>query len=323
MKTRNIGKSIALLALLTSCSTEELTTNATPTPGQQVTITASLGSSTDTDKPGTRMSYDENTDTEVGGLLTKWTEGDAFNIMLYNSIVGVEGEPQLFTLDAASIGKTEGTFTGTAPDAGSGYVIYYPANKIKNRDEFRAFSYTTPMQVQKGNGNRDHLTAYHSIKLTTEADYTKIDFSEGYQSSCMKFILTLPDGDDIVPKTITLASVGVTKCFYATNSNGVDAGDIASLSMELSGITLTGTGRTITAYMMMSYRDVYLSPEGITVTVDAEDGSSYSQHIETPLINGNALLSLEGGKMHTIIAKNMKKVEPSNARPGGFAIRRI
>lgn len=312
MKTRSLCKSIALLALLTACSTEELTTNAAPTPGQQVTITASLGSSNaDADKPGTRMGYEPNTDATVGGLLTKWTANDAFNIMTYNSNTKEEGTPQPFTLDAASIGKTEGTFIGTAPAASSKYVIYYPANKITKKADFLDFSYAG--QVQKGNGNPDHLTNYHSIKLETKADYTEIDFSKGRQSSCMKFVLTLLGDDEIVPKTITLASADDRTCFYATNRGTGDLtiGDIASLSMELSDIELTSTERTITAYMMMSYQDVYLSTEGSTVTVEATDGSSYTQFIETPVIDNAYSSLLESGKMHTITAKNMKKV-PNN-----------
>ena len=313
MKTRVICMGIALLSLVTSCTNEELVNpnpeGATPTPGQQVTITATLpGSGNDADKPGTRMGYDENADAAVGGLLTHWTTGDAFNILPYNGDTGAEGDPQTFTLDAASAGKNEGTFTGTAPAASSEYAIYYPAGKIKNSADFSAFAYAG--QVQKGNGNRDHLTAYHSIRLGTEADYTKIDFSDCYQSSCMKFVLTLPGDEEIVPKTITLATAKGRESFYATNrgDGSVGKGDIASLSMEVEDITLTGTEHTITAYMMMSCQEVGLeSSEGLTVTVDAEDGSSYSQSINTA--DGYQYLVLESGKMHTLTAKNMTKVE--------------
>lgn len=280
------------LALTTSCTTDELVSPVTPTPGQQVTITASLGGG-DHATPDTRMDYTPNTDATIGGLITTWTEGDAFNIVpMYSTAV------ETFTL-VAGAGTSTGTFEGTAPDdKGEGYIILHPST-IKSTKEFLNFSYTG--QTQKGNNNLTHLTAYHSMELLTK-DYTTIDFSKPlYQSSCMKFVLTLPEA--IIPKKITLDSADGSTCFFTTNGKFVKESakpDASSLSLLLDNFDATNT---ITAYMMMAYLDVTLPAAGITVTVVAADGSNYTQTI----VPASDKLSLAGGKMHTITASKMAK----------------
>ncbi|WP_300699959.1 hypothetical protein [Bacteroides sp.] len=63
--------------------------------------------------------------------------------------------------------------------------------------------------------------------------------------------------------------------------------------------------------MMMSCQEVILPETGITVTVDAEDGSSYTQTILTPKVEGKDV-TLKGGKIHTITASRMTKLEPAS-----------
>lgn len=278
------------LALTTSCATDELVSPVTPIPGQQVTITASLGGG-DHATPDTRMDYTPNDDTSIGGLLTTWAEGDAFNITTFGNTA------QTFTL-VTGAGTSTGTFGGTAPDADEEYLIYHPST-IKSSGEFLNFAYTG--QIQQGNDNLAHLTAYHSMELLTD-NYTTIDFSNPrYQSSCMKFVLTLPDV--ITPRKITLASADGSTCFFTNNGEyaKVDAkANASSLSLDLENFDATNT---ITAYMMMAYLDVTLPAAGITVTVVAADGSNYTQTI----VPASDKLSLAGGMMHTITASNMAK----------------
>ena len=294
------------LLLGTSCTTDEPVTPATPTPGQQVTITASLGSSTDrnlssANKPGTRMVY--TPDEASAGLKIKWEKDDAFKIGPINDIYN-PASVQTFTLTTGE-NTTEGTFSGTAPAKDNMYVILHPAS-IEDYDDFYLFSYT--VQEQTGNDNRSHLTKFHSI-IKYVTDYTTIDFStidtDKYeaQSSCMKFVLT--PGAAITPTKITLASADGDECFYKNNSNLVIP--VSSLSLNLSNFTPIAANGTITAYMMMSCATVTLPDAGITVTVDATDGSSYAQTIVPA-----SRTQLAGGKMHTITAKNMTKVEPNN-----------
>ena len=281
------------LVLVTSCATEELVDpnpgGTTPTAGQQITITASLGS--DNGKPGTRMDY---TPDDAGtGMKTTWATGDAFNIVPVDKDDSEGTDAQTFTLDNASIGKSTGNFTGTAPTNGTSYIIYHP-KEITSSVGFENFSYAE--QVQKGNDNRNHLTAKHSIKKKV-TNYMDIDFAADVtQSSCMKFVLT--PGQAITPTKITLASADGSECFYTTNKSTVKA---YSLSLTLKDFGTIAADGTITAYMMMSHQKVTLPDAGIIVTVYANNGSSYTQTI-IPASD----TTLESGLMHTITANDMK-----------------
>ena len=286
-----------LLGLVTSCTTDELV-NPNPeasTPGgsgQQITITATLGDANSA-APGTRMGYAP--DDAGTGLKTTWAAGDAFNIVPFSN--NTYGTAQLFTLDKAShdasADKSTGTFTGTEPATSSLYYIFHPANKIKTEQEFYSFSYVG--QVQTENGNSSHLTAYHSIEFLTD-NYQTINFNNTppnnnvYQSSCMKFVLTLPVG--ITPTKITLATADGSTCFYSNN----DGSATAKLELGLSGFdATTSDASTITAYMMMSFLAVKLPEAGITVIVSAADGSSYARTITL-----DKETTLGSGKTHTI-----------------------
>lgn len=285
-----------ILGLVTSCATDELVNPnpANPTPGQQVTITATLGNN-DNATPGTRMDYE----TDGTGLKTTWAAGDAFNIV---PVEYREKKHQTFTLPkgtddgvSAGAGTTSGTFTGTAPEVGTTYNVYHPKS-ITTSELFDTFSYIG--QVQTKDDPRGHLTDKHSIRLTGLTSYNTITFNTPTaQSSCMKFVLALPAPTGITPTKITLASADGSTCFYGNNSGSHTT---ARLELGLSGFAATtNDANTITAYMMMSCKDVTLPEAGIIVTVTTADGSNYTRTITAPPVDGEPVV-LEGGKTHTI-----------------------
>lgn len=313
---------LALTAVAATACTADLPqpdeAEGSGTIGQQVTITAiaTNGNATNSSTPGgsTRISYTPGLN---GGLTATWAAGDVLNIMPVDGSSQAAGTTQPFTLDEACAGQATGTFSGTEPTADAGktidaYRVMHPAS-VKSEEKFKSFSYLG--QVQTGNDSRSHLSQRHAIITDGLKNYQMVDFNtvKLEQSSCMKFVLTVP-GAAITPRKITLASADGSKCFYTTNDNSVgESSKSASLSLDLDGFNgLITANSTITAYLMMASCKVILPEAGLIVTIDANDGSSYSQTIATPGKDGKAAI-LESGKMHTITASQMVKVVKTEA----------
>lgn len=283
-RTLNHLMSVALVATLsgalaTGCSSEDLTTpdSKNPTKGQPITITAGLPQTADT-----RMGY-----TEVDkALKTVWTAGDAYQV---TSDPTDESQAKEFTLNSEDDGQALGRFTGESPATTGTYTIFYPSS-IKTTELFNNFSYEG--QVQTGNNNMDHLSAYHCMKKTT-ADFQNFSFSKTSgtvdfsQSSVMKFDLSgIPE--QITPNRIILG-FSYQSPFYSNNSTSSKRN---SLPIALSGVENT---QAITAYMAMSINKVSLKAnERIIVAVEC---SGFYYYKEITIAKTTALNS---GLLHTI-----------------------
>lgn len=206
-KTMNTYKLLpaALAAiLLTACTNTQLP-EATPAPAKQITITAyTAGHTNDAD---TRLAYTDGDNTQANKKLTvSWGEvagekpdnpnPDA--IMLYRG-----AESRIFTLQSKT--GNQGTFTGTAFTVETGtYNAFYPAAKAlqapgepSNAAPATAYNqcvFNMAGQAQTGDRDASHLSNYHYMTATNQADVENIKFA--HRVAILKLIITLPVGEN-------------------------------------------------------------------------------------------------------------------------------
>lgn len=236
---RSFAIATALVALATSCSENEEIPAAsqaqTQQTGEPVTLTAVC------DMPETKVSYAEG----EGRLEVFWKTDDAFR--LYSGGAAPIGN---FILAAADNGKKSGKFDGTAP-AGT-FNAFFPASA--ENTPWSALNASYENQQQDGAGTTAHLARYNymmakEIVIANNQPTARINFA--HLGSVMQFDITLPEGYkpevDGQPTEITLTAPGMTKSVKPSGGAG-DA--TSSLTLKLTGITLTPIAKTFTAYMM-------------------------------------------------------------------------
>lgn len=252
-------------------------------------------------------------------IRTYWEEDD---IIVANATPGNYNYVYSFNLTEGQ-GTSTGTFecriaiNGTTPSylESGAWTIYFPGSSIRAEEDYLKHSYAG--QVQKGNGNMDHLKNFHTLRLicsdnTTVFDNSYIELSGENleESSCMKFNLSgLPE---IIPSEVTLsysAPPGYSSsCFSIYNRlNEWWTCPVTSDNSTSSKMTLKledfSPCTEIAAYMMMSNYPVYLHDGGtLKVTVTADDGTRYVCNKEM-----TRDVTLNGGKLHSITCKEWKE----------------
>lgn len=308
--TRNliIAASFITSFVLSGCTEEKPA--ALPESNEEVTwrITASLEDS----EPATRLDYFES----GKALKAYWSSEDqiAANgkpstfdyVYVFDLIEGANTSTGVFQCTASTTGKIPQLLKTPS------WTLYYPGSKIRCESEYLNFSYAG--QVQKGNGNMDHLDDYHTIRIicTDQSEESStifqdafIDFSgnDNDESSCMKFNLSnLPS---ITPTEVSLkysAPEGEddSACFYQYNVLERSWGGIQSnlstsnkISIRLEDFEPCSEA---TVYMMMSNRKVDLKAGGtLTILVKSKEGKLYSC---SKTLKSDA--TLEGGRLHKI-----------------------
>lgn len=267
----------------------------------------------------TRLSYHE----EGKAIKTLWEEGD---VLTANAVPGNEIYAYTFTLEEGA-GTATGIFKCEMTDperiSSQAWTIYYPGSTIRGEQDYFAFSYKG--QVQRGNGNMDHLKEYHTIRLNctdnnitdtfkdTFIDFSREDMIE--QSSCLKFNLTeLPSIRPIEMSIKYSAPSGYSSnCFHKYNFLNYwwsgdflpdsDCSDKMTLALEDFDKT-----ESITAYMMMSNYPVTLKAGGrLEISVRSDDNFLYT--CERILMSD---ATLDGGRLHSISGSVWKKTEISD-----------
>lgn len=265
-------------------------------------------------EPETRLFYEK---TEIEGreaIMTKWSEGD---VIALSPNPGISGKTTLFEL-VDGVGTTSGVFAYDTDSYNSGgwssslWTVYYPGDKIQSDYDFFNFSYSG--QIQKGNGNIDHISDYHTLMVRAAELGHNVGFSEDMvditaenveESSCMK--LKLENLPEIIPVEVSLSYItpnqGITPFFYIYNRAGswwtsdYPPKDDKTETMILKLEDFEATS-DITAYMMLSNGPLYVKSGGsFRIVVTASDSTSYECRKR---INRDA--ELKGGRLHSITA---------------------
>lgn len=271
--------------------------------------------------PDTRLSYHEATVDGKKVMKTLWSEGDALTA---NATPGNETNAYTFNLI-----KGEGTGIGVfecnnypngynpAYLSSDAWTIYFPGTIQKEQDYF---DFTYLGQVQNGNGNKDHLKDYHSLRLSCTTINTLVAFDNSFidlsgeeleESSCMKFNLSgLPSG--VVPDEIKLSylngSGAPVNIFHTHNTlsswwaGASPVGDkTSSMSLDLEGFSETAS---ITAYMMLSNASLDVKAgHRFRVTVTAKDGKGY--YCDKTI---GSDLTIKGGTLNSITCTNWTEI---------------
>ena len=260
------------------------------------------------DSSDSRLTYEEVTVSGKKGLKTRWSESDN---LVANALPSSKEYVYLFELEEGN-GSSTATFTcknGYPTNfSTNAWTLYYPGN-ITCEQDYLNFTYTG--QVQNGNGDTQHLTQFHTMRLPindgTQSTFngeTHINFSGDNleQSACMKFNLSgLPS---IKPTNISLTylneSGSPANQFYTHNcldewwgTQNPNRETVSTLSLALENFTQTST---VTAYMMMSnYPTTVKAGAKFKVTVTDNNGKKY--YCEKAINKNTSLL---GGHLHSI-----------------------
>ena len=282
-----------------------------------MTITVGLpGGETDT-----RLDFAETDFEGRRAIRTYWEKGD---IIIANANPSSSSHAYSFNLS-----EGEGTSTGTFKcNAGSpqsltsnAWTIYLPGSSVKCEADYLNHTYTG--QVQKGNGNMDHLKDFHTLRMRCTDLATSIRFNDSYielsgenldESSCLKLNLSgLPETTPVeITVSYTAPNGYSSSCFSTHNRLTEWFGGRSPVNTTSSKMTLEledfGTCSDIEAYMMMSNYPVYLHNGGkLKVTVTSEQGVRYNC-----IKSMTRDVTLQGGRFHTITCKEWEKETISN-----------
>lgn len=286
------------------------------------TITVSLGDN----NPSSRLTYEETTSNSLKALKSYWESDDVVYINPYVTTttttttngVSTQTEYKWFATYKLKegIGSTIGTFeldennsVWNNEKTFNKFYLYYGGD-VKNDDDFLNHSYES--QTQNGNNNLSHIEALHTVR--TELAFTSsttfntayIDLSEDgvEQSSCIKLELSgFPE--NITPTKVSLITLDENNFWidsfgeynylsYEEHNvqSSVKGDKLHKLSLSLTGFNSTNS---ITAYMMMSNRPVYLD-QGSKLRVLVESGTK--NYIADKVITSNK--ELNGGAYHIL-----------------------
>ena len=323
---KRIGRKILIAASFiasfaaSGCIEEQPLPETTENEVVTLRITANLPAS----DPETRLNYYES----GKALKATWSSDDK---------LAANGQPSttsyVYFFDLIEGENTStGVFQCTSSTTGrlphylqtNGWTIYFPGSKIYCESNYLNFSYSG--QVQKGNGNLEHLKDYHTIRLmctdgSSESasvfqdayiDFSKEDYDE---SSCMKFQLSgLPS---ITPTEVSLeykAPAGhSSQCFHTYNyleyywggNTQPNSATSNKISIRLEDFTPCTSANV---YMMMSNYPVDLHAGGtLTINVKSKEGKLYTC---TKTLSSD--VTLQGGKLHKISGTQWSATESGN-----------
>ena len=328
---KRIGRNILIAASFIASFAASGCIEEQPLPETEVNeeitlrITANLPGS----DPETRLNYFES----GKALKATWSSDDQFiangipsttdYIYLFKLVSGENTSTGVFECKASSTGEYPYNLKSNA------WTIYFPGSKINCEKDYLNFTYTG--QVQKGDGNLDHLKDYHSIRLacTDGSEETASAFQDAYidfsgenydESACLKFQLSgLPS---ITPAEVSLeykAPAGKnSQCFHTYNflrswwgsDNQPHSATTNKISIKLEDFTPCTSADV---FMMMSNYPVELHAGGtLKIQVKSKEGKLYTC---SKVLNSDARLS--GGKLHKISGTQWTETQASNI--DGFA----
>ena len=148
---------------------------------------------------------------------------------------------------------------GWALKPSSQYMAYYPF-EYNNRD-YQNIPVTYVGQIQKGNGNTEHLGGYdYMAASTTTPSQGTVTFDFQHLGALVQFKLKAPGAANFTSMTIEAQEhVFIRKgtLDLSQKTPAIETSDKAtSLSMELSDVKSTASGQEIIVYIMMAPADL-------------------------------------------------------------------
>lgn len=307
MKTNNILLKLALLCIsvvFVGCSNDDDDINI-DVPVEEGLTSITVGAPTiSTDGNSTRVSFAYD-----NGLNINWKKGDVITCSGYRTKDAAWGRGYTRTATADADGATTTFTAGTAwTDLSNlppySYTITYYSAGDGNSNHVTAWKTATvsSSQTQAGNNNTDHLAANYYAILQNVNSISDIAFSSNwasshaatkaindgeelgkfYQSSCLKFDLTLPANTKVTAinkiRLRTYESDGTTtkRTIYWKNDHS-DSQVAYQADLTITGLETVdcSSGYHLIGYMMLPVHDWTL-PAGTVVYVGIDyDGSHY------------------------------------------------
>ena len=259
-----ILQGLALSAVVFSCAREPMVAEA-----EMMTIGVEMP-----EVPASKVTVSQ----EERALGLYWESGDQLRVIGSSS--------ELFSL-VSGAGQKSALFSGKAV-SGSSFTVFYPGS-FSNKEALMARSYEG--QVQNGNGSTSHLA--FNVLNENVTDLNHINFLSARRSGAFKFTLAMPEA---VTQVTKLAINCTSPVLYKTNAS---TSGTYGLTMNLSGIDLSTSEHTLTAYMMTSMQDVVCGADDVfSIDVYLPDGSYYEKTFKP------GAMTLDGGKCHTISLKS-------------------
>ena len=209
---------------------------------------------------------------EVGGegATFKWAKTDTIGIF------PLQGYQVAFPMSEGA-GSQSALFDGGdwALKSSSKYMAYYPFEYNNRSHQNILVSYMG--QLQKGNGNTDHLGAYDYMAANaTTPSKGMVSFDFQHLGTLVQFKLKAPGAGNFTSMTIEAKKhvfVRNGKLDLSKETPAIETSDKAtSLSMELSDIKTTAAGQELIIYMMMAPTD--LTGENYKIRLCNDKGES-------------------------------------------------
>jgi len=232
-------------------------------------------------------------------LSANWKEGDQITM----SPQGLSANA--VTYSAKNVSGNHANFElqgGAASSSSSDFYVYYYPGKIKNDAQFLNFKYTG--QTQEKSDPMAHLANYHTMRFESTEPLSAINFGDGCQSSCMRFVLFGKEFDSPSKIILRYFENGFPIDVFQENNlmssmhkDGTDQYDGPSMTSKLElGLQGYGVEKCLDAYMMMSSRSVALKKDGVLkVFVECANNESYVSEIKLA-----EDITLSSGYCHTI-----------------------
>lgn len=298
-----------MIGMLGSCSEEEIPGNMqnVPTKKEPYYVTVSLSDEKDADSRMVLYQADK-------GLKSVWVEGDDFTLI--NQQDNVAYTFHLSEGEGTSLGRFVCYEGEPVQHADERWRLFYPAS-ITSQEDYDA-KISLLGQVQKGDGNMDHLNErlsmrhqirhYSDIRLgNTNYQTTFVNPATGRRvtgtttaSNLRKNVIVKIDASnfpvDMQPVSLDLEVINSNKVTFRSANNTYVSGNRAwaKATMELQDFD---KDKDLVAYMAQSYKDlVFPAGSVLRLTVTDVSGENYysEKHFEVDdTIPGKSLFTLK------------------------------
>ena len=223
---------------------------------------------------------------DAPGLSLAWEAGDCLRI-----IPGGSQSGEVFTIVEEGMTPSRAGFSGK-PLSGSSFTVLYPGT-FADEAAWKARSYAG--QVQTGNGSTAHLewnARVSGLSYYGSVFFASLSGQEYSQNGVIKFAFSLPE------RFASLESISLTlPDAVIPSTNDTESEFVSSLSLGLEDLGITADARDITAYMMVSPKEVQLAP-GSTYVITLAGPGGQTEDIEKTV--GEDGLVIGGGRVTVI-----------------------
>ena len=303
-KIRLFPAALAIMAILVSCSTRIELVPQEPEDAEAVPDVPFITAILQDGEPLTRTAFDF----PDWRMKVSWTAGDAISITPNAGMnFWQAGEYSLPDGGGSSADFVKTKAVGAQSDK---YVAFYPADKLQSYPDLTHCFFTG--QVQRKADPMAHLADYFFM-CKEVTDYSVVDFSDAYKSSCMR--VNVSGHTFLNPTKITVKISGNgffnlnASCPAAPGWYYVGYGPESIVTSKEISVGLEGYGAEtdIVAWIAMDLNDITI-PAGdyIIVRVDCEDGVwRYKFKLDSGI-------TLTGGNCHTLTVDSGWELSPAD-----------